>query len=171
MGLAVFNSAAVSFDIPYLPTKVAFFETGKGYRSLSQEWVLFQTRYFGIGGPPLQEDWKHHEILETIPVGARVGFVPEHERFHSFALALAAEHQHRSLPVYRVGHDEESLRIIPQLDVLVGKTGNQGLSFGTEWSQAAYERARQLGWTTLSDIGLPDGSQALVLLNPTSAER
>ena len=90
-GLAFLQFLAVSFPLPLVPGKLALFQVPEDgdYRGAGREWVLFAPGYFDVAGPPRRENWRHREILEQIPEGDRVGFVPDLAHYHLLSLRLA----------------------------------------------------------------------------------
>ena len=165
--LTLLTFFTVTFEVPGAPRKLALFDDGEDYLPLRREWVLFQTRYFDVAGPPTRENWRYTELLEAIPPGSQVGFAPEHPRFHSIAFALAAARTQKQPPtVLRLGYSLESLGRLAVLDAVVGKTGSQGLQFFTGWNSELYQRLQRHGWLLAARFTLPDGSEALLWLRP-----
>ena len=162
--LAFIQFLTLSFSFPLVPRKVALFEVedDTDYRSIRQEWVLYASEYFDIAGPPAQEDWRYTEILGSIVSGAKVGFVPDLAHFHPSALKLLALRQGRNLDVVRLGQMPDSFDEIGAVDVVVGKTGFQGISYITSFNQDVYDRLTSEGWTVMASWGLPDGEEARI---------
>ena len=117
-----------------------------------------------MAGPPRRENWRHREILEQIPEGARVGFVPDLAHYHLLALRLQALESGRELDLIRLGHSAASLDLLDRVQAVVGKTGHQGISYLTTFNQAVYERLEQTGWRVTRRWSLPDGTEALLWL-------
>ena len=170
--LAFLQFLAVSFPLPLVPGKLALFQVPEDgdYRGAGREWVLFASRYFDVAGPPRRENWRHREILGQIPEGAAVGFVPDLAHFHLLALRLQALESGRELDIIRLGHSARSLEQLGRLQVVVGKTGHQGISYLTASNPAVYERLEQTGWRVSRRWPLPDGTEALLWLPPGSGE-
>lgn len=170
-GLAFLQFLSVSFPHPLSPVKVALFELedDSDYRTLGREWVLYQTHYFDVAGPPRREDWRYGRLLAELPAQARVGFLPELPRLHVTALGLKALRGGKDLEVERIGHSEESLKAIPEFDFIVGKTGAQGISYLTEFNEDAYLVLEQQGWPAVGEWKLPDGSRVRLWRNPNFA--
>jgi hypothetical protein len=166
--LALFQFLAVSFPLPRLPEKLALFQVpeDRDYRGAGREWVLFASGYFDVAGAPRQQNWRHQEILDRIPEGAVVGFVPDVAHFHLLALRLRALESGRELDVVRLGQSAESLELAGRVQAVVGKTGHQGISYLTGYNQAVHERLEQTGWRISRRWPLPDGSEALLWLPP-----
>ena len=166
--LAFLQFLAVSFPLPLVSGKLALFQVPEDgdYRGAGREWVLFTSRYFDVAGPPRRENWRHREILEQIPEGARVGFVPDLAHYHLLALRLQALESGRDLDLIRLGHSAESLDRLDRVQAVVGKTGHQGISYLTTFNQAVYERLERSGWRVARRWSLPDGTEA-VLWRPT----
>ena len=164
--LALLQFLAVSFPLPLVSGKLALFQVPDDgdYRSAGREWVLFASRYFDVAGPPRRENWRHREILEQIPEGARVGFVPDLAHFHLLALRLQALESGRELDVIRLGHSAESVEHLRRVQAVVGKTGHQGISYLTAFNPGVYERLEQNGWRVSRRWSLPDGTEALLWL-------
>ncbi len=164
--LAFLQFLAVSFSLPLVPGKLALFQVPEDgdYRGAGREWVWFAPGYFDVAGPPRRENWRHREILEQIPEGARIGFVPDLAHYHMLALRLQALESGRELEVVRVGQSAASLELLDRVQAVVGKTGHQGISYLTTFNQAVYERLEQSGWRVTRRWSLPDGTEALLWL-------
>lgn len=164
--LAFLQFLAVSFSLPLVPGKLALFQVPEDgdYRGAGREWVLFASRYFDVAGPPRRENWRHEEILEQIPAGSTVGFLPDLAHFHLLALRLQALESGRDLELIRLGHSAESVEQLRRVRAVVGKTGRQGISYLTTFNQAVYERLEQTGWRVFRRWPLPDGTEALLWL-------
>ena len=162
----------VSFPFPFLPDRVAFFgvKNDTDYRSLRQEWVLYQSHYFDVAGPPRREDWRYDDLLEKIPAGVSVGFVPDLPHFHPDALRLHAVRQGRAQEVARLGQSQDSVRLLDSVTFVVGKSGFQGISYITPFNREVYRRLEELGWSRMQTWDLPDQSQALLWRSPTPCQ-
>lgn len=168
--LAFLQFLSVSFQFPFYPTKIALFQRhDTDYQTIQQEWVLYQSHYFDIAGPPRRENWRHQEIVEEIAGSSMVGFVPDHTHFHPVGFRLSAFRKGHSLEVIRLGETANSVDTLPSLDFVVGKTGPQGISYITRFNDAVYSRLREAGWTMVKIWELPDQSQALLWKNPKSS--
>ena len=163
--LAFLQFLAVSFPLPLVPGKLALFQVPEDgdYRGAGREWVLFAPGYFDVAGPPRRENWRHREILEQIPEGARVGFVPDLAHYH-LARPSGSRPWSRGeeLEVIRLGQSAASLEFLDRVQAVVGKTGHQGISYLTTFNQAVYERLEQNGWRVSRRWSLPDGTEALL---------
>ncbi len=150
-----------------VPQKIALFEVRNDtdYRGLRQEWVLYASEYFDVAGPPAQEDWRYTEILGSIVPGAKVGLVPDMAHFHPAALKLMALRQGRDLDVIRLGQTPSSLDE-SAVDVVVGKTGFQGISYLTSFNQEVYDKLTSEGWPVVGSWQLPDGEEARIWNRP-----
>src|SRR5262249_42511355 len=83
--LLLFQHYLVSFGVPQLPASVAVMKGVNG--PLSWDWNLYTQRYFGLWGPPANEDWKIEHVLQTVSQGGdvRLGMVPDIPRFDAQA--------------------------------------------------------------------------------------
>ena len=167
--LAFLQFLTVSFRFPYLPDRIALFEPARkvDYRGLRQEWVLYQSSYFDVAGPPRREDWHYDEILEAIPPGASVGFVPDLAHFHPDALRLYSLRRGRDHEVKRLGGWEDSAGLLGSVDFVVGKSGFQGVSYITRFNDRVYHKLEELGWLLRHTWKLSDQSQGLLWQGPT----
>ncbi len=168
VALAFIQFLTLSFSFPLIPRKVAFFEVvdDSDYRSLRQEWVLYASNYYDVAGPPEQEDWGYTELLASIAPGSTVGFVPDLAHFHPSALKLIALRQGRDLEIVRLGQTPDSADGINAVDVVVGKTGSQGISYITLFNQDVYDRLDAQGWPVVDSWQLPDGEEARIWNRP-----
>lgn len=159
--IAVIQYAAVSFPLTP-PFKLAFFEYDppEDYRTLSQEWVLFQTQYLDVVGPPKKEDWHLGDIADLLPDGARVGFVPELPRFHVLALKLKAIRSGTRIEVFRLGDVPPDEEFVSGLQAIVTKSGDQGIPGLTVYNEQVRERLLESGWRSVGAWPLPDRSAA-----------
>ena len=166
---AFFQFLTVSFSFPFLPNRIALFESGSNidYRGLRQEWVLYQSSYFDVAGPPRREDWHYDEILQAIPSGASLGFVPDLAHFHPGALRLHAVRQGSRHEVRRLGQWEDSSDQLASVDFVVGKSGFQGVSYITRFNHRVYRKLEELGWLLLRTWKMPDQSQGMLWRSPT----
>jgi 4-amino-4-deoxy-L-arabinose transferase-like glycosyltransferase len=167
--LAFAQFLAVSFAPPGVPERVAFFAIpgDTDFVSMRQEWVLFQTHYFGVTGPPRRENWRYTELLEHFESGERVGFVPDSAFFHPGALALRAAHSGVELQVPRLGMTDGWPGGLDRVDWVIGKTGGQGISYITDFNDEVYSALETLRWPLVNSWDLPDGSRALLWRNPS----
>ena len=167
--LAFLQFLTLSFRFPYLPERIALFEPAQksDYRSMRQEWVLYQSSYFDVAGPPRCEDWHLDEILETIPSAASLGFVPDLPRFHPQAVRLYAVRRGRRQEVKRLGQSEDSVGLLTSVDFVVGKSGYQGVSYITRFNHRVYRKLEELGWSLIHTWELPDQSRGLLWQSPT----
>jgi hypothetical protein len=167
--LAVFQFFTVSFNVLGSPVRVALWDLPEeeAHRSVRQEWVLYQTSYFGVVGPPEREDWGYAEIGAVLPEESKVGFVPDTTRFHPAALELFAVRRGHDLEVLRLGISPVADEIIRQFDYIVGKTGDQGISYITPYNEEVYRRLEEMNWPVVQSLELPDQSEAKVWQNPT----
>lgn len=167
--LAVLQFLTVSFKSPLHPLKIAFFEThDTNYQSLQREWVLYETNYFGVAGPPTRENWNYEAIIKAVPPSAKIGFLPDMAYFHPNALRVLACRKGRQLDVVRLGETKESLDVLPSVTVVIGKTGAQGISYITRFNDQVYKRLEELGWPLVGTWELPDRSRAMLWQNPTA---
>ena len=168
VALAFIQFLTLSFSFPFVPRKIALFEVGDDtdYRSLRQEWVLYASNYYDVAGPPAQEDWCYTELLGSIVPGSKVGFVPDLAHFHPSALKLIALRQGRDLDVTRLGQTPDSVDGIGAVDVVVGKTGFQGISYITSFNQNIYDRLTLEDWPVVASWQLPDGEEARIWNRP-----
>lgn len=166
--IAFLQFLSISFAWTASPVKIALFEYDppSDYRTLSQEWVFYQSAYFDVAGPPCREDWKLDELAHALPEDARVGFVPELPRFHLQALQLAAALHGRHLTLFRLGASETPPAFLSTLTHIIGKTGAQGIDYLTEHNQDLYETIRERGWKVSQRLPLPDGSEAILWEGP-----
>ena len=172
LSIALLQFLVVSFETPLSPTKLALFDIDRDtdYRSMRQEWVFFQTHYFGVAGPPRQEQWRHADILEQLDEVGTVGFVPDSAYFNPMTFKLEAA-RHGSRPeVVRLGASKESIETVSSMAYVVGKSGSQGLSYITYFNAMVYDRLEELRWPLVQAWALPDQSQALLWRNPTPSQ-
>lgn len=166
--LAFIQFLSVSFDSPLHPTKIALFAIDdRDYQTIQQEWVLYQSHYFEVAGPPRRENWRFEEMVEFMEDSQMIGFVPSLSHFHPEALQLQALRAGVSLQVRRLGEHADSVDALNSLDLVVGKTGFQGLSFITRLNDEVYRRLRTEGWREVKTWDLPDQSQASLWANPS----
>jgi hypothetical protein len=167
--LAVVQFVTVSFDVLGGPVRFALWDLPEeeAHRSIRQEWVLYQTSYFGVVGPPQKEDWRYGDILALLGDEDKVGFVPDTARFHPAGLQLFAVRHGRELEVARLGASPVADEMLRHSDYLVGKTGDQGISYITPYNSEIYRRMEELNWPVVQSLELPDQSEARVWRNPT----
>lgn len=159
--LASAQFVSVSFPLPFQPVKIALFEGKEAdYQSLQQEWVLYQSHYFDVAGPPRRQNWRYHDILDAIPCGSSVGFVPDLAHFHPHGLRLYALRQGCRQQVKRLGEFSDDIDTLMSLDFVVGKTGFQGISYVTRFNGEVYGKLEEEGWRRVRAWDLPDQSQA-----------
>lgn len=165
---ASFQFVDASFSLPWGNVKLALndLKEDPDYQSLQREWILYQNHYSDAAGPPVRQDWALGEILNALPDGARVGFMPDLARFHGTALALEARREGREVPVFKIGNDPRSVEFLDRVDYVVSKTGHQGISFITGYNSAALAEIRSRGWPPAGEWPLPDGSKAQLWMNP-----
>ena len=168
--IAVFQLVAFSWPL-FGPVKIALFELkgDRDYQSLQREWVLFSNHYFGLVGPPVVEDWKAREIVESLPDGSRVGVLPSLARFHYGALQLEAVRKKRRLSFLDFGEHPAWAESLARLDFVVAKTGHQGISFITRYNTEIGQSIRRAGWTLEGRWELPDAAVAEVWKKPSRA--
>ena len=161
----------VSFSFPLVPEKIALFSIpgDTDYASMRQEWVWFETDYFGVTGPPRRQDWHYHDVLEQLGRGARVGFVPDAAFFHPGALSLLAEQAGKPLDVFRLGLTDDWPARLERAEWVVGKTGNQGISYITRFNREVYDGLETLKWPLVASWDLPDGSRGRLWRNPSQS--
>lgn len=167
-GFAMLQFLSISFALPGRPPKIAFFEIpgDRDFHSMRQEWVLYEPDYFGIAGPPRRQDWHYRQILGALPAGARVGFVPETPYFQTEALSLEAAREGKELSLFRLGQSSADRQQLSRLGWVIGKSGEQGISYLTRYNQSLYGLLEQQGWRLAGRWPLPDGSQAFLWRNP-----
>ncbi len=159
----------VSFSVPGIPERIGWFEIpgDRNYRSMRQEWVWFETAYFGVTGPPRREDWKIREILGELPETARVGFVPDAASFHPDLLRLEGLRRGWKPEIVRIGAGDDWPAQLGQVDWVVGKTGDQGISLITSFNHEVYAALETLRWPLVRTWELPDGSRAMLWRSPS----
>ncbi|HSR68846.1 MAG TPA: glycosyltransferase family 39 protein [Acidobacteriota bacterium] len=169
LAVAGLQFLSVSFSLPGGPYKLALFEFDppEDYRTLSQEWVLYQSQYFDVAGPPSRQDWGYQALLERLPEGATVGFIPDAPRLHANGLILRAAQQRRGLRVRNLGSSPLSMQQLSRYSHVVGKTGDQGLEPLTPSAAQIYRLLAALGWRAQWRYPLPDGTD-LQLWRPPS---
>lgn len=168
LAIASVQFLSISFATPFSPTKIALFEleNDTDYRSMRQEWVLFQTDYFEVAGPPRRETWPHEKILAQIGLEDQVGFVPDTPYFNPVTFQLFAVRKGYSLQVFRLGQTMDSADRLVSVRFVVGKTGGQGISYITSFNNTVYGRLKELGWPIVQTWDLPDQSEARLWRNP-----
>ena len=165
--VAFLQFLSISFDSPLHPVKVALFERhDTDYQSLQREWVLYESHYFNVAGPPLRENWHHQEIVNEIGDSTIVGFVPDLPHLHTVAIQLQAVRAGRSFEVRRIGDIASSVPAVSLLDFVVSKTGFQGISYTTGFNDAVYRELEKQDWALVKTWDLPDESRAQLWRNP-----
>ena len=164
--LAFLQFLSVSFLTS--PLKIALFDETQDpdYRSVRQEWVLYQTHYFDIFGPPRREDWKIEQTLDAVGPSGRIGFLPDTAHFNPFTFELSAVRRRVELEVVFLGESQRSAESLSELDFVIGKTGLQGLSYMTAWNEPTYRLLEELNWGLVDTWPLPDQSRAQLWRNP-----
>ena len=164
--LAFLQMLSVSFLTP--PLKIALFDEGQDtdYRSIRQEWVLYQSHYFDIAGPPRREDWKTEKILDALGSAGRVGFLPDAARFNPVTFELSAVQRKSKVEVVFLGDAQHSAESLSEFEFVIGKSGSQGLSYMTAWNQPTYRLLKELNWPLVNTWLLPDQSRAQLWQNP-----
>ena len=173
VSIALVQFLVISFNTPLSPIKIALFDLKKDsdYRSVRQEWVLFQTSYFDVAGPPRQEDWPYESILSKINSKGWVGFIPDTVRFNSATFSLYVLRENRHLKVVRLGQVDSPVQQLEHFSFVIGKSGSQGVSYNTRFNERIYSQLKKLGWPLLKTWNLPDKTQAFLWLNPTNLEK
>ncbi|HSR50410.1 MAG TPA: glycosyltransferase family 39 protein [Acidobacteriota bacterium] len=169
LGVAAIQFLAVSFHLPGGPYKWALMEYDppSDYRTLSQEWVLFQSQYFDVAGPPTRQDWGYDDLLRQLPEGSVVGFVPDAPRLHVGGLVLKAAQQRKGLSAGNLGRSPIDMQNLSRYTHVVGKTGDQGLEPLTRNADQVYRLMHALGWGVVWRRPLPDGSFLQLWRPPT----
>lgn len=160
---------AISFTLPGVPSRIGFFGVPQDvdYRSMRQEWVWFASNYLGVTGPPRNESWGVRELAETLSDGARVAWVPDALRFHPGLLKLRGLEVGKKFVPFRAGLTDDWPRALEEADWVVGKTGEQGISYITFFNDDVYDALEILRWPLESTWDLPDGSRAMLWRNPS----
>lgn len=169
ISLAALQFLYVSFPLPGNPGKIALFavEEESDYRGMAREWVFYQSDYFGVAGHPRCEDWKFDYIVAQLTAGDRVGWAPELPYFHPGALHLLGLQAGKRLEAQRVGDTPLEKKRLELFDWIVGKTGDQGISYITSYNRELYRLIEENEWPLIASWDLPDGSQAKLWRNPT----
>ncbi len=172
VALAFLQFLSVSFDFFGQPVKIAFFEVANDpdYQSMRQEWVLYESSYYGIVGPPRKENWHFREMAAALPASAKVGFVPDMAFFHPAALQLYGVWRGARFQVRRLGIAEPSPEDLNQVGFVVGKTGKQGIPYITSYNGEVYKQLEALKWPIIGNWNLPDGSRAMLWRNPIRSQ-
>jgi len=155
----------VSFSVPGIPEKIAFFEVENdaSYKSMNYELVLFETSYFDILGKARDEYWRLEEILGYFQNGEKVAVIPEHPYFNTTTLALLAYRKGLSgIEFSRVGMEPFERGQFSGADWAIGKSGDQGVDFLTLFNREAYKKLRDNQWPIEAILSLPDGSRARI---------
>ena len=166
--VAFLQFVTISFPTPLSPVKVALFdlENDTDYRSLRQELIFYQTRYFDVAGPPRQDDWRQDDLLDVMENG-NVGFVPETAHLNPMSLQLLAVRRGKGLKILRLGQNADSTQLLSSVRFVVGKTGHQGISYLTLYNREIYDQLEQLKWPLVQTWELPDHTQVQLWRNPT----
>jgi hypothetical protein len=172
VAIAFLQFLAVSFSVSPFSGKLAFFEVDDDtdYLGMGREWVFYSSDYFEVLGPPRAEDWRYAEIARYFDSEARVGFVPDAVRFNPAALRLFAMEQGIQPSILRVGDRAEFMEELESLDWLVGKTGEQGISYITRYNKQVYDAVEARNWRLVEKWNLPDGTEAVLWQNPTHSQ-
>ena len=164
----------LSVSLPWTaaPIKIAWFdiENDQDYRGIRQEWVFYQSTYFGILGTPRRESWRYEEILQAVPEKARIAFLPELAHFNLNTLELCAIRKGHPLEMVRLGRSQDSSSVLQEVSYVIGKTGPQGISYLTRFNDSVYHQLEEQSWSLLKVWMLPDRSQALLWRNPTRSQ-
>lgn len=170
--IAFLQFLAVSFSFSPISGKLAFFELedDTDYLGMGREWVLYSSDYFGVLGPPRVEAWHHAEIARHFESGTRVGFVPDAVRFNPATLRLFAVEQGIQPNILRIGDRAEFMAELESLDWMVGKTGEQGISYITRYNEQVYDAVEARNWRLVEKWNLPDGTEAVLWQNPTHSQ-
>jgi 4-amino-4-deoxy-L-arabinose transferase-like glycosyltransferase len=168
--VAMVQFLLVSFAVPFSPSKVAFFDRSGDldFQNIQREWVIFQSQYFGITGPPRQEEWFLSEILDSVPDGATLGVLPELPRLNVNSFHLQAARTGKEVHALALGNRDDWQQRLYDLDFVLGKTGHQGLSFITRFNREIMDSVLLDEWTLVREWTLPDDSVALLMRNPQS---
>ena len=165
---AFLQCLSISFTMPFSPLKIALFDLAEDtdYRTIRQEWVLYQTHYFDVAGPPKQADWRNEEILNAVGPTGRVGFLPDAASFNPVTFELFAARRKSNLEVALLWQSQTPAEELSSLNFVIGKTGSQGLSYMTDWNHPIYLLLEDMNWPLVETWELPDQSQALLWKNP-----
>ncbi len=171
-GWASLQFLLISFAVPLDPGKIALFalDPDPDFVGMRQEWVWFESNYFGVVGPPRRENWHYADILGHLSSGDQVGFVPDATFFHPGALELKAAERGIELTVFRLGITEGWPDRLKKTDWVVGKSGSQGISYITLYNRDVYAALETLNWPRVDTWELPDGSQAMIWRNPSRSQ-
>ena len=171
-GWAFLQFLLISFSLPFVPEKIALFSIpgDTDYISLRQEWVLFESNYFGVTGPPRRQNWHYRELLEKIDATGQVGFIPDAAFYHPGALSLIAAQSGKPLRVVRLGLTNGWPHELGRMGWVVGKTGSQGISYITRFNGEVYGALETLKWPLVASWDLPDGSRAQLWRNPSRSQ-
>ena len=64
----------------------------------------------------------------------------------------------------------EFMEELESLDWLIGKTGEQGISYITRYNQQVYDAVEARNWRLVQTWNLPDGTEAVLWQNPTRSQ-
>ena len=172
VAFAFLQFLAVSFSFPLTSGKLALFEreNDKDYLGMSREWVLYSSNYFGVVGPPRVEDWRHADISVHMKNGERIGFVPDAARFNPSTFRLVALEREIWVEVTPIGTNSFNPERLEGFDWIVGKTGDQGISYITQFNEQIYDAVEAHNWKLVEKWSLPDGTEAVLWQNPTRSQ-
>ncbi len=162
MACAAVQYLFVSFWI-FEPVRLAVNQLpdDRDFQSLQREWVFLESDYQGVLGPPRHETWPYRQIVDRLPPGASVAFLPQLPRFHPVGLRLAAVRRDRRLNAYPLGEIPNWRAVFEQSEFLVTKSGQQGISFITIYNVEI--QAAASNWPELGSWPAPDGSTVRLL--------
>jgi 4-amino-4-deoxy-L-arabinose transferase-like glycosyltransferase len=127
---------AINFGVSWLPRSVVLAEGYQG--SLRWDWNLYLQDYFGILGPPRQENWKQREILDRIFAHARehrirpsLAVVPDLAHFNAPNFLLYARLAGESMPVDHPQSSARGVRSFDGFNYVLMTEGEQGMPWTT----------------------------------------
>ncbi len=163
--VSVVQFLLVSFTLPLTPSKFALLERkgDRDFQTIQREWVFFQPEYSGITGPPRHENWQLSQIIRQIPEDSVVGVLPELPRLNVNALVLQGARTSQKVNAVALGNLEDWRSRLEDLDFVVSKTGDQGLSFITRFNQDIAQKLKSECWGVVGEWPLPDGSVARLM--------
>ncbi|HYK89361.1 MAG TPA: glycosyltransferase family 39 protein [Acidobacteriota bacterium] len=168
LGILSLQVYMINFGVRWLPERVVLLEGYQG--SLRWDWNLYMQNYFGILGPPRDEDWRLQEILsgvrkDAIATGLRpnVGLVPDLPRFNVSSFNLYARLLKIPVGVGRLLLTTQGLYPLEAIDYVVTVEGDQGMS----WTTQENRKVNQLIsgskiFLLLQRFPLPNGDQAIL---------
>ncbi len=156
----------INFGVKWMPDKVALLDGYQG--SLRWDWNLYMQNYFGILGPPRDENWKLHEILSRVhddatSTGLRpsLGLVPDLPRFNVSSFNLCARLLKIPVWVGRLGLTPQGIYPLQAVDYVVTAEGDQGMSWTTQGNEEVNKLInRSAIFSRLETFPLPNGEQA-----------